>query len=169
MVHSEPSEALFGLVKSVHDHVLQSLIGVSLVLAGSPSLPEPTRLRAADELAEAIARLRALMSDATQQIECMPQAARESEGELARLVRSVLGEALRNAQKHAGATAVSIDVRADASGLVLDVVNDVAEHRAGNGGIGLRLAAVEALRAGGLLEAGPTANGRWNLCLSVPA
>jgi hypothetical protein len=40
--------------------------------------------------------------------------------------------------------------------------------RASGGGMGLRLAAFEALHQGGVLEYGPREEGRWHVRLTVP-
>jgi len=52
---------------------------------------------------------------------------------------------------------------------VLEVVNDGAEGDGGRArGMGLRLAALEAIQHGGVLEFGPMASARWRVRLVVP-
>jgi hypothetical protein len=52
--------------------------------------------------------------------------------------------------------------------LVLEVENDGVEGPLGAPGVGLRLAALEAMQAGGLLEFGESDPGKWQLRLTVP-
>jgi hypothetical protein len=53
---------------------------------------------------------------------------------------------------------------------VLEVVNDgvIVEDGPRTAGMGLRLAAFEALEAGGVVEFGPDGTGRWRVRLTVP-
>ncbi len=71
------------------------------------------------------------------------------------LAQSVLAEALRNAYKHAKPSSVRVHVGRSDGTFLLEVRNDGARPaaRSGSTGMGLRLAAVEALaarRAGGV-------------------
>ena len=75
--------------------------------------------------------------------------------ELEPLAQSVLAEALRNADKHARPTAVRLKVGRLDGTFVLEVRNDGARAAARGTGMGLRLAAVEALQVGGVVEFGP--------------
>jgi signal transduction histidine kinase len=85
------------------------------------------------------------------------------------LLQSVLAEALRNVRKHAPAQVAIVRVRREPKLLVLEVENESATARApGPPGMGLRLAALEALQAGGVLEFGERAPGRWQVRLVVP-
>jgi hypothetical protein len=53
--------------------------------------------------------------------------------------------------------------------LVLEIENDgVPALRAASTGVGLRLAALEALQAGGLVEFGERTRGTWQVRLVVP-
>ena len=90
--------------------------------------------------------------------------------ELEPLVQSVLAEAIRNAQKHAQPDAVTVRVRQADGLLVLEVENDGVESPAVRRppGVGLRIAAVEALQAGGMLEFGHRIPGSWQVRLAVP-
>ena len=95
--------------------------------------------------------------------------------ELEPLAQSVLREALRNVEKHATPDRVEVSVRARGGVLTLEVVNDGApapppRGRDGGGpeaGMGLRLAALEALQAGAVLEFGPAGPGRWRVRLTA--
>jgi signal transduction histidine kinase len=163
------SDPILSLVRAIHDDVVQRLAGVSMALSDPSGLSGDTRERAADEVAEALARLRGLLASASDQVVRSPRPAPPAPPEqLADVVRAVLAEALRNAHKHACSTAISIALRTDQDGVMLEVLNDDASKRDGNGGIGLRIAELEAELAGGTLEAGPTDDGRWRLRLQVP-
>jgi signal transduction histidine kinase len=85
------------------------------------------------------------------------------------LAQSVLTEALRNARKHADARSIVVRTHTLAEALVLEIENDgVPALRAASTGVGLRLAALEALQAGGLVEFGERAPGTWQVRLVVP-
>jgi len=89
------------------------------------------------------------------------------------LAQSVLAEALRNADKHANPSSVRVHVGSANGIFVLEVRNDGARRAArgsGGTGMGLRLAAVEALGRGALVEFGPEgADGSdWRVRLVVP-
>ena len=72
------------------------------------------------------------------------------------LAQSVLAEALRNADKHARPTRGARARRRIDGTFVLEVRNDgVRARQRGGTGMGLRLAAVEALQRGALVEFGP--------------
>lgn len=185
------------LARDVHERVIQRLFGVSLVAGSQRELSEAERRRCAEEVQAALADLRDTLSrplapsshaggDATLR------------GELARLGRhykqldlevaweldtplpveveplaqSVLAEALRNADKHAKPTAVGIRVSRVDGALVLDVRNDglgaegVEPRR--SAGMGLRLAAFDALQRGGVVEFGPEGEDEWRMRLVVP-
>jgi len=94
----------------------------------------------------------------------------ELPNELEPLAQSVLAEAVRNAQKHAHPRSLTVRVRREDDLLVLEVENDGVEPSAPAAppGIGLRIAAVEALQAGGMLEFGQRGAGVWQVRLVVP-
>ena len=91
------------------------------------------------------------------------------------LVQSVLREALRNVEKHARPERVEVRVASRDGVLSLEVRNDGVADRAGAGGaaapppagMGLRLAAFEALQAGAVLEFGPAGAGSWRVRLTA--
>ena len=85
------------------------------------------------------------------------------------LAQSVLAEALRNAHKHARPSSVRVHVGRIDGTFVLEVRNDGAQPAArGKGtGMGLRLAAFEALQRGALVEFGPERQD-WRVRLVVP-
>lgn len=91
------------------------------------------------------------------------------------LAVSVLTEALRNAEKHAAPTAVEVAVGRSDGAFALEVRNDglVADQADGRergvgSGIGLRLAAYEALQRGGMLEFGAEGE-EWRVRLVLPS
>ena len=86
------------------------------------------------------------------------------------LAQSVLREAVRNAGKHADPTSIDVRLAQIDGALLVEVVNDGVPsvrptHAAG---MGLRLAAFEALEQGGVVEFGPAGAGRWRVRLTVP-
>ena len=86
------------------------------------------------------------------------------------LAQSVLAEALRNITKHASPAHVSVLVARDNERFTLKVRNDGVPNRprAQTGsGMGLRLAAFEALQYGGVVESGPAQDGCWEVRLVV--
>jgi anti-sigma regulatory factor (Ser/Thr protein kinase) len=82
----------------------------------------------------------------------------------------VLAEAVRNARKHAGDAPIHVAVHTDRDLLTLAVVNAADPPAAADHvpGVGLKLAAAEALEADGLLGHGPTTSGHWRVELTVP-
>jgi hypothetical protein len=84
------------------------------------------------------------------------------------LAQSVLAEALRNAHKHAKPTRVTVRTGSEDGAFIMEVANDgVASSKRRSAGMGLRLAAFEALGEGGVVEFGPR-NGGWQVRLVVP-
>ena len=90
--------------------------------------------------------------------------------EAERLAQSVLAEALRNADRHAEPSRIDVRVSADGETFRLEVENDGTRdgRRTRGGGLGLRLAALEALHYEGLVEFGAHGPGRWRVRLVVP-
>jgi signal transduction histidine kinase len=93
------------------------------------------------------------------------------------LAQSVLVEAVQNARKHSKATVVHVRLRNEdgktrndgGNTFVLEVHNNGAHvHSGGRGGVGLRLATLEALQYGGVLEYGESEPGAWQVRLVVP-
>jgi signal transduction histidine kinase len=184
------------LAREVHERVMQRLFGVSLVLGAEAVLAPAQRRRCAEEIQAAVADLRHALArpvappprdiGATLReeldrlgssydgppldIEWDP--AVEVPPALEQLSQSVLAEALRNAHKHAEPTRVDVRVGAQDGTFVLEVVNDgVDGSRRGRGaGMGLRLAALDALQSGGVVDFGPTGDSDhdWRVRLVVP-
>ena len=86
------------------------------------------------------------------------------------LAQSVLAEALRNVSKHAEPSRVEVLVLRDEETFTLEVRNDGVRGKAptiASGGMGLRLAAFEALQHGGVVESGAIGTDGWRVRLIV--
>ena len=180
------------LAREVHEGVIQRLFGVSMVLDGDGDLPAEERKRCAGETQAALGDLRSALQRplgraprATQttflaEVERLSRAHPDlgvrleaGEGEtvpeaLEPLAQSVLTEAIRNAHKHASPTQVSVRVGREDGAFVLEVANDGVQGRTRRAGMGLRLAALEALQSGGVVEFGEREPGTWQVRLVVP-
>ena len=181
------------LAREVHEGVIQRLFGISMVLDGAGDLPEEVRARCASEIQAALGELRDAIqrplgrrSRATQTTFAaeLARVARANVDfnlsfeddtianvpeELEPLAQSILAEAVRNVRKHAEPTQVEVrSGRADGA-FVLEVINDgVTPGAVHQPGMGLRLAAFEALQSGGIVEFGPLHEGSWRVRLVVP-
>jgi signal transduction histidine kinase len=182
------------LAREVHESVIQRLFGIQLVFSSMAELTPAARERIAAELQAALADLRRALQrplgrsapeTQTTLLEEVERLGREHrdlhltlrEGseqvrvpqELEPLAQSVLAEAVRNAHKHAGPSKVevSLDVK-DGDTLVLDVINDGVRGKARQHGMGLKLAALEALQVGGIVEFGEREPGTWRVRMAVP-
>jgi signal transduction histidine kinase len=182
------------LAREVHERVMQRLFGVSLVVGSERELSVEERKRSAEEIRAALADLRSALSrplapsvrrtGATLREELerlgrhykqLPlEVSWELDGQLPAdlepLAQSVLAEALRNADKHARPSRVQVRVSRVDGTFTLEVRNDgvrVAGPR--STGMGLRLAAFEALQRGGVVEFGSEEGDHWRVRLVVPA
>jgi signal transduction histidine kinase len=184
------------LAREVHDRVMQRLFGVSLVLGAEAELSPEERRRCADEIQAAVGDLRqalsrplappALDTGATLREELDrlgssygdPPLAVEWDAavtvprELEQLSQSVLAEGLRNAHKHARPSCIEVRVGTQDGTFLLEIVNDGvdATQRGRGAGMGLRLAALDALQRGGVIDFGPNGDrvGEWRVRLVVP-
>lgn len=185
-------EARIDMARDIHDGAIQRLFGVSLALSGEGDLDGAARKRCAEELQLAMQDLRDALqrplgrtsrpTGTTLADELVRLAAEHAssgivleEGDatavppdLEPLVQSVLIEAVRNAHRHATPTSVRVSVSDGDDAFVLVVRNDGVSANPGPSGVGLRLAAVEALQVGGILEFGPPAPHEWQVRLVVP-
>ena len=75
---------------------------------------------------------------------------------------------MRNAQKHATPNRVSVRIGRSDGAFVLEVANDGVSGGRHRVGMGLRLAALEALQSGGVVEFGEREPGIWQVRLVVP-
>lgn len=187
-------EERIDLARDVHEGVIQRLFGVLLVLSSGTDIDGEARSRCAAELQAALKDLRRALQrplgrsapeTSTTLIEEIQRLRREHRdlglvlapgssnvtvpASLEPLAQSVLAEAVRNAHKHAAPGRVEVAL-ARADGLwVMEVVNDGVEDSARRkAGMGLRLAALEALQAGGIVEFGEGRPGTWRVRLAVP-
>jgi signal transduction histidine kinase len=181
------------LAREIHEGVVQRLFGVSLALSREELLDEESQQRCAAEVqtaladlrtaltrplghnsrptsvtfAEELERIRALYPDL--EIALEEGAPQEVPAGLEALAQSVLAEAVRNARKHADATLVGVSLRNEGEAFVLEVRNDGAHVQSGGGGgVGLRLATLEALQHHGVLEYGESEPGSWQVRLVAP-
>jgi signal transduction histidine kinase len=183
------------LARELHEQVVQRLFGVSLALGSEHQLTAQERKRCATEIQEAIADMRTAISrpltppsldtGATLheelerlgrhyrhlplQVEWEPGA--EVPESLEPLTQSVLAEALRNCEKHAQATRVTVRIAEERGTFSLEVRNDgaVAPSNGAKGArMGLRLAALEAIQSGGMVEFGPVGRDEWRVRLVLP-
>ena len=182
------------LAREVHERVLQRLFGVSLALSAEQPLDAAQRERCRVEMREALSDLRRALErplaplppETGTTLAAELERVRRSPGmrvdvdwrgeftvpaDLEPLAQSVLAEALRNIAKHARPSRVEVLVTRDADTFTLEVRNDGVEAAslppAGGGGMGLRLAAFEALQHGGVVESGPAGPDSWHVRLVV--
>lgn len=186
------------LARDVHDHTIQRLFGVSLALAGDGPLDADDRARCAAEVELALEELRDVVQRPLARVarpdapgfddelgrllarEAGPVVTVEQDGDvppaLDALAASVLREAVRNARKHATASTLVVRVTAGGEAFRLEIVNDgvapgpTPAEQVGvvTTGLGLRLAAFEALGVGGLMEFGRAEEGTWRVRLTAP-
>ncbi len=180
------------LAREIHEGVIQRLFGVSMALGGGGDLPAGARARCASETQAALSELRAALqrplgraprATQTTLLAEVQRLAREhpdlgvsleagAQGDvpasLEPLAQSVLGEAVRNAHKHADPSRVSVRVGRLDGAFVLEVENDGVNASERRAGMGLRLAALEALQSGGVVEFGERDPGTWQVRLVVP-
>jgi signal transduction histidine kinase len=186
-------EQRIDLAREIHEGVIQRLFGISMALDGEGDLPADARQRCAAETQEALSDLRTALQRplgraprATQttflaEVERLSRVHPDlgvtleagDEGDvppgLEPLAQSVLAEAVRNAHKHASPKRVSVRVARRDGAFVVEVANDgVPDGRRRRAGMGLRLAALEALQSGGVVEFGEREPGIWQVRLVVP-
>jgi signal transduction histidine kinase len=181
------------LAREVHESVIQRLFGIQLVFSSQAELSADARERIGAELQAALFDLRRALQRPlgrsapetnTTLLEEVERLRREHRDlglvlrpgsdrvhvprELESLAQSVLAEAVRNAHKHAHPTRVEVALERTDGALVLEVCNDGVHGRARQTGMGLRLAALEALQVGGIVEFGEREPGTWRVRLAVP-
>jgi signal transduction histidine kinase len=181
------------LAREVHESVIQRLFGIQLVFSSQAELSREARERIGAELQAALFDLRRALQRPlgrsspethTTLLEEVERLRREHRDlglvltpgservsvprELEPLAQSVLAEAVRNAHKHAKPSRVEVTLERKDGALVLDVCNDGVRGRPRQTGMGLRLAALEALQVGGIVEFGQREPGTWRVRLAVP-
>jgi signal transduction histidine kinase len=182
------------LAREVHEGVIQRLFGVLVVVSSESALPAEARERVTVELQAGLRDLRRALqrplgrSAPATETTFLDEVARlrgaypelgvelapgsEEVGvpvDLEPLAQSVLVEAVRNARKHAEPTHVEVTLQRQDGAWVMEVCNDGVHGRSRTiSGMGLRLAALEALQVGGLVEFGEREPGTWRVRLAVP-
>jgi signal transduction histidine kinase len=190
---SRELERRIELARDLHEGVVQRLFGVSMALSWPGALDVDARERCAEEVQIALGDLRSAIQ---RPLGPEPKATRttlvaevqrlsvqqreflieldgpmtEIPSQLEPLMQSVFAEAVRNVRKHAHPHTLVVRVRELGELLALEIENDGVGkvHQAGVPGVGLRIAALEALQAGGLLEFGASQPGKWLVRLTVP-
>jgi signal transduction histidine kinase len=180
------------LAREIHEEVIQRLFGVSLALSREELLDTETQQRCALEVQRALGDLRTALQRPLghssrptaltfpeelervrglhPELEIMLEgaAANEVPADLEALAQSILVESVRNAIKHADATRIDVALAVEDGTFTLAVRNDGAHlPSGGRGGVGLRLATLEALQHGGVLEYGEAEPGSWQVRLVV--
>ena len=180
------------LARDIHERVVQRVFGVVMALQSGALLDEADQGRAAAELGAALDDLREAMA---RPLAATPKVVtsfslREEVGRLAAnspevdvgwpddvdipaifepVTQSVLGEAIRNARRHAAPGRIEVAVRGDADTVELEITNDgVGAAQRGGAGMGLRIAAFEALQHGASLTFGPDGAEHWHVRLVLP-
>jgi signal transduction histidine kinase len=181
------------LAREVHESVIQRLFGIQLVFSSQAELSPAARERIGAELQAALVDLRRALqrplgrtapeshTTLLEEVERLRREHRdlgivlrpgsdriELPAQFEPIAQSVLAEAIRNAHKHAQPTRVEVSLDRTDGALVLDVVNDGVRGRPKQSGMGLRLAALEALQLGGIVEFGEREPGCWRVRLAVP-
>jgi signal transduction histidine kinase len=179
------------LAREIHERVMQRLFGVSLALSAEKPLDREERDRCLSEMQEALSDLRSALERPLAPVST--DTGTTLAAEVARLVQtpgprvqvswpdevevpigveplaqSVLAEALRNIAKHADPALVEVMVAGDEDTFSLEVRNDGVAPGARGAGMGLRLAAFEALQYGGVVDFGAPEQGTWRVRLVVP-
>lgn len=184
------------LAREIHERVMQRLFGVSLVLSAQAPMTPELRERCRSEMSGALADLRSALERPLAPVAYETGTTLRAEVErltvetrlpivltwdpgvavprkLEGLAQSVFGEALRNVGKHAEPSRVDVTVLRDDDTFSLEIRNDgVGIARvADSGGMGLRLAAFEALQHNGFVEFGADKTvvpPQWRVRLVVP-
>jgi signal transduction histidine kinase len=187
--------ARIALAREIHERVVQRLFGVSLVLGSERELSTEERTRCTEEMQAALSDLREALArplsppphvtggpslaDELRRLgrhykdpplEVDWEDGTEVPESVDSLAQSVLAEALRNAHKHARPRHVSVRVDHTDSTFLLEIRNDGVPSSSGGTrgtGMGLRLAGLEALQLGGVVEFGEE-YGEWRVRLVVP-
>jgi nitrate/nitrite-specific signal transduction histidine kinase len=179
------------LTRDLHETAIQSLFGVALALGSEEDLTKQERQRCQEELRSVVADLRRALTRPLENperpkaclgelldrlVERRPELRVDwAEGvevpaDLEPVAQLVLNEALRNVDRHAKPTEIVVRLASDGDTFTLSIENDGSgDGRTTRGtGLGLRLAALEALRYSGLVEFGSSGGDRWRVRLVVP-
>jgi signal transduction histidine kinase len=179
------------LAREIHEGVIQRLFGISMAFSADQELSAEARGRIGEELNGALRDLRTALgrplgrmarptqmtfaeefgrlADVHPELGLSLNANLRVPEEVEPLAQSVLIEAVRNASKHADPTQVDVSVERIDDTFVMEVCNDGVHGRPRpQSGMGLRLAALEAIQAGGIIEFGEREPGIWRVRLAVP-
>jgi signal transduction histidine kinase len=181
------------LTRELHENAIQRLFGVALALGSERGLSADERRRCQEELRSVVGDLRHALTRPvntptrrTSQKSLAQMLVRlqdrrpdlrvdwedgfEVPVDLEPVAQSVLVEALRNADRHSEPSLIDIRVDSDDGTFSLTVENDGTGDgkETKGGGLGLRLAALEALRYEGLVEFGALPGDRWRVRLVAP-
>jgi signal transduction histidine kinase len=180
------------LAREIHESAIQRLFAVGMVLGSEGELSPSDRERCTDEVGQAVRELRiavqrplsrsappvdgTLSAVLARLIDEHPDLGLRVQGEAGAMVperfnglaQTVLTEAIRNARKHARPSGIDVALFQDGDALVLQIGNDGVPPAPPRSGMGLRLAALEALNQGALVEFGPEPSGCWRVRLMIP-
>ena len=180
------------LAREIHERVVQRIFGVVMALQSGVVLPPEDQERcglelrgALDDLREAMRRplaatpqlvtftlreeLERLVDAAADGISVRWQPDVDIPEAFEPVTQSVLGEAIRNARRHAAPTRIDVSVTGDNDTVSLEITNDgVGPAQLGGTGMGLRIAAFEALQHGASLNFGPRGSEHWHVRLVLP-
>lgn len=190
-------DSRIGLIREIHDQVVQRMFGLSLALGSGGSLSEQEQQQCSEEITAVLGQLRTALARpvATDQpgdlgdpgapgdsrtfrelvdwfaeseaIELWWQDDVTTPYHLEILAISALTEGLRNAQRHSDSGQVEIRVGITEGAFSVEVINDRISQSAQGGGLGLRLLTLEALQSDALVEFGPRGD-RWHFRLLAP-
>ncbi|MQA74275.1 MAG: GAF domain-containing protein [Solirubrobacterales bacterium] len=173
-----------GLVREIHDRVMQRLFGLVLVFGSGEALSAEERRACHDELQTVLGDLRSalgrplgsreptradLRSVIERRAERTPElavdwpAGIEVPERLEELAQSVFVEALRNCEKHARPTRIEVSLASTGDAFELEIANDGTGSAGPGAGLGLRLLTLEALQQDALVEFGPLPDGGWRV------
>ncbi|HEY2316978.1 MAG TPA: GAF domain-containing protein [Solirubrobacteraceae bacterium] len=179
------------LAREIHERVMQRLFGVSLALSAEKPLDREERDRCRVEMQDALSDLRSalerplapvsndtgttLAAEVARLVQAPGPAVQvtwpdevQVPASVEPLAQSVLAEALRNIAKHARPSVVEVVVGVDDDTFSLEIRNDGVASGARGAGMGLRLAAFEALQHGGVVDFGAPAESSWRVRLVMP-
>jgi signal transduction histidine kinase len=180
------------LTRDLHENAIQRLFGVAMALGSDEDLTQTERRRCQEELRSVVADLRRALTRPMDSPErptkaCLGELLErlterrpelrvdwddgvEVPADLEPVAQLVLNEALRNADRHAHPSEIEVRIASDGETFSLSIENDGSGdgRTTRGGGLGLRLAALEALRYEGLVEFGATGDDRWRVRLVVP-
>jgi len=174
-----------GLVRDIHERVMQRLFGLTLVLGSGEELSTDDLRACHDELQIALRDLRSALGRPLSAQERRPRTTlaqlveRRAERtpelnvrwepdasvpeNLEELAQAVFLEALRNCEKHADPSRIDVRVGKADSAFELEITNDGIGGGSGGTGLGLRMLTLEALQQDALVEFGRVGDDGWHV------